>query len=501
MKRAKKQYPEDLRSRVGFFTISWVNGFATMVFALFMQFLTDYSGIDAAIGKVGFAAAFGTAVLLVTRIVDAVDDPLQAWIMDRSKECKFGKYRRFTLWSVFLIGIGIILMFSLPEGVKSRPVLLWIWVLVGYLLYEIGCAFNGTGPILQKATTDANIRTRLTALLRMGVILAVIPAVFFIPIATALNGSVGNMGKSFTITCVMITVFSCALSLMGVLLVKEPYRGKEEVAGEEAPRLSIKDVWEMLRTNRPLWVHNIAYFLANMSFGVSSAVMVYFLKWYYCADLTTGVVDEIQYASIYAIYGVVSLVPNFLTPLVAGFVVKKLGSVDKAMRVTTLLAGIFFGLVFVLNLLGILQLSPMIFILVNLLAGIPASIAVIPAMLINTECADYAEYNTGKNMAAMTTAVNNLVQKLQTAISTVVPGIILISVGYSVNSATGAYAGDLTQLPGMVQKLTAAISLVPLVVSVLGWAVYKFAYPITTDYREKMTEELDRRHSEANVEA
>ena len=238
-----------------------------------------------------------------------------------------------------------------------------------------------------------------------------------------------------------------------------------------------------------------------MSFGVSSAVMVYFLKWYYCADLTTGVVDEIQYASIYAIYGVVSLVPNFLTPLVAGFVVKKLGSVDKAMRVTTLLAGIFFGLVFVLNLLGILQLSPMIFILVNLLAGIPASIAVIPAMLINTECADYAEYNTGKNMAAMTTAVNNLVQKLQTAISTVVPGIILISVGYSVNSATGAYAGDLTQLPGMVQKLTAAISLVPLVVSVLGWAVYKFAYPITPEYREKMTAELDRRHSEANVEA
>lgn len=501
MKRVKKQYPDNLRTKIGFFTISWVNGFATMVFALFMQFLTDYSGIDAAIGKVGFAAAFGTAILLVTRIVDAVDDPLQAWIMDRSKECKFGKYRRYTLCSVFLIGTGIILMFSLPEGVKSRPVLLWIWVLVGYLLYEIGCAFNGTNPILQKTTTDANVRTRLTALLRMGVILAVIPAVFFIPIATAFNGFVGNMGRSFTITCIIITVFSCALSLLGVFLVKEPYRGKETVSGEESPRLSVKDVWAMLKTNKPLWVHNIAYFLANMAFGISSAVMVYFLKWYYCADLSTGVVDEVRYASIYAIYGVVSLVPNFLTPLAAGFVVKKLGSVDKAMRVTTLLSGIFYGMVFVLNLLGILQLSPIIFILMTLLAGIPASIAVIPSMLLNTECADYAEYTTGRNMAAMTTAVNNLVQKLQAAISTVVPGIILISVGYSVNAATGAYAGDLGQLPGMVQKLTAAISLAPLAVSALGWAIYKFAYPITTEYREKMTAELDRRHSEANTEA
>lgn len=499
MKITKRPYPEDMRSRIGFTTISWVNGFATMVFSLFMQFLTDYSGIDAAIGKVGYAAAFGTAVLLVTRIVDAVDDPLQAWIMDRSKETKFGKYRRFTLWSVFLIGIGVILMFSLPVAVKSRPVLLWIWVLTGYLLYEIGCAFNGTGPILQKVTTDANVRTRLSALMRIGIILAVIPAFQFIPIATFVNRFVGNMGKSFTITCVAITIFSVAMSLLGVKFVKEPYRGNEEVEnGEE--KLSLKDVWQMLKTNKPMWVHNIAYFLTNMAYGVSSAVLVYFLKWYYCADMATGVVDEVRYASIYALFGVVALFPSLLTPLVAGFVVKKLGSVDKAMRVCTLISGIFYGLVFVLNLLGILQLSPFVYVFMNLLASIPASIAVIPALLLNTECADYAEYNTGKNMSAMTTAVNNLVQKLQTAISTVVPGLILISVGYSVNSATGAYAGDMSQLPGMVQKLTAAISLIPMVVSILGWAIYKYLYPITTEYREKMTAELDRRHGETSGE-
>lgn len=499
MARQRKAYPEDARTKVGFFTISWVNGFATMVFALFMQFLTDYSGIDAAIGTVGFAAAFGTAVLLVTRIVDAVDDPLQAWIMDRSKESRFGKYRRFTLASVFLIGIGIVVMFAIPDFAKSNPVALWIWVLVGYLLYEIGCAFNGTGAILQKVTTDANVRTRLTALLRMGVILAVIPAVFFIPIATAVNGSIGNMGLSFTITCVGITIFSCALSLLGVFLVKEPYRGDDERSGEgeQEERLSIKDVWHMLRTNKPLWVHNIGYFLTNMVFGITSAVLVYFFKWYYCADLATGVVDEVQYAAIYGIYGAVSLIPNFLTPLIAGFVVEKIGSVDKAMRVCSLVSGIFYGLMYVLNLLGILQLSPIVFIIMALFAGIPASTAVIPAMLLNTECADYVEYTTGQNMAAMTTAVNNLEQKLQTALSTVVPGIILISVGYSVNSATGAYAGDLAQLPGMVQKLTIAMTLVPFVVSVLGWATYKFAYPITPEYRAKMTAALDSKHADS----
>ena len=240
MKRVKKQYPDNLRGKVGFFTISWIHGFATMVFTLFMQFLTDYSGIDAALGQAGFAAAFGTAILLITRVIDAIDDPLQAWIMDRSKETKFGKYRGYTLLSVLLCGLGIVIMFTLPGFVKSNAVVLTVWILLGYILYEMGFAFNGTSPILQKVTTDANVRTKITAMLRMGVVLAVIPSVFFIPIATALNGIIGDMGASFSVTCVVITIASCALSLLGVALVKEPYRGNVSTQKNDEPNCPLR---------------------------------------------------------------------------------------------------------------------------------------------------------------------------------------------------------------------------------------------------------------------
>ena len=500
MKHTKKQYPENLRGYVGFFTVSWIHGFATMVFALFMQFLTDYSGIDAAIGKVGYAAAFGTVMLLVTRIIDAVDDPVQAWVMDGSKERRFGKYRFFTLLSVILCGVGIIVMFSIPEGVKANRVLLPVWVLAGYILYEMGYAFNGTGPILQKITTDANIRTKMTSLIRMGVIVAIIPAVFFIPIATAVNKVIGNMGKSFSLTCVAIAAFSCAVSLLGTLLIKEPYLGSADVEKEEETKLRLRDIWDMLKHNKALWVHNAAFFIGNMAFGASSAVLVYFLKWFYCANMATGTVDEAAYASIYAIYGAVSLIPNFLTPLVAGFVVKKFGSVDRAARACTLTGGIGFGLMFVLYLLGILQKSPMIFIGLMLFAGIPSSIAVIPSMLLNTECADYVEYTTGRNMSAMTAAVNNIVNKATSALATLIPGIILMFVGYSVDAATGSYAGDLAGLPGMVNGLTVAMTLIPFLVSVAAWAIYRFAYPITPEFREKMTDELERRRAAQEAE-
>lgn len=504
MKRTKKQYPENFRTIFGFSTISWAQGFATMVYAIFMQFVTDYSGIDEAIGQVGFAAAFGTLILTLTRIVDAVDDPIQAWIMDRSKECKFGKYRRFTLVSVFLIGIGTVVMFTLPDFIKSNGVALFIWVMAGYILFEMGCAFNGVSPMIQKATTDARIRTKITSCVRFAIIIAVVPATFLIPIATAVNAGIGDMGKSFSLTVVVVMTISCAISLLGVLLTKEPYHGNVKIENAEVEeKLSLKDIWNMLRHNKPLWVHNISYFLGNMAYAASSAVLVYFLKWFYCADMATGAVNEIQYATIYGLNSALGLIPAFITPFLAGFVVKKAGSVDKAMRIATLWTGIPYGIMFVLYLFGILQASPMLFISLAFVAGIPANVATIPALLLTNECADYVEYTTGKNMAAMTSAVNNLMQKTQSAIAVLIPGIVLMVVGYSVDASTGAYAGDLTRLPHMVNGLTLIITLIPFIVSTLSWAIYKFAYPITPEFRKTMTDELEKRHAEAqkNIEA
>ena len=65
------------------------------------------------------------------------------------------------------------------------------------------------------------------------------------------------------------------------------------------------------------------------------------------------------------------------------------------------------------------------------------------------------------------------------------------------DSVTGAYAGDLAKLPTMVNGLTIAMTLVPLIVAIGSWAVYKYFYPITPEFREKMTAELERRRAEA----
>ncbi len=73
--KLSKQYPNNLRGMASFFLVPLAPAFMTMSMSMLMMYFTDFSGIDAVIGKVGYAATFGTLFLLITRIIDAVDDP------------------------------------------------------------------------------------------------------------------------------------------------------------------------------------------------------------------------------------------------------------------------------------------------------------------------------------------------------------------------------------------------------------------------------------------
>ena len=98
----------------------------------FMVYLTDYAGIGE------FAAILGSIVLVLARVFDAVNDPLEGIILNRAKVGRFGKYKPFILLSILLTCVGVCSLFFIPEGVASNPVLVTIWVIVFYLMYDIG---------------------------------------------------------------------------------------------------------------------------------------------------------------------------------------------------------------------------------------------------------------------------------------------------------------------------------------------------------------------------
>jgi len=155
---------------------------------------------------------------------------------------------------------------------------------------------------------------------------------------------------------------------------------------------------------------------------------------------------------------------------------------------------------FLLAITGILKSMPIVFFILYFLIMMPSGMGAIFNMLLNIDCADYAEYKTGRNMTAITNSVSNVVSKAQTAIGGVVPGILLVMVGYSVDSVTGAYAGDLANLPSMVSGLSVVAALIPALLALVCALLYKFTYKVTPEFRAEITAELNKRHAEQAAE-
>jgi Na+/melibiose symporter-like transporter len=102
-------------------------GFAAgLMTSWFMIYLTDYAGL----GK--WAAALGSTVLLAVRAFDAVNDPLQGWIMDNAKISKIGKYKPFIILSIIMMLIGVSAMFFIPAPLLSNPVAVGTWIVFFY---------------------------------------------------------------------------------------------------------------------------------------------------------------------------------------------------------------------------------------------------------------------------------------------------------------------------------------------------------------------------------
>ncbi len=488
----KKEYPENFRTLSGFFMTIFTNTFVTMVLTVYMVFLTDFSGIDSAMGKVGYAAGFGTLFLLITRIIDAIDDPIQGWIVDSAKECKFGKYRRFGIIGTILVVVGVVMLFAIPNGIKGSAPLLWIWLVLGYLLMDMGGAMSSiSGPLMQKSTTNPRVRAKIASVLRMAAVIASIPALFFVSIVSAL-GQGGDLGQTATKTAVIFCLSACVITFIGIALLKEPYQ--ENANKNRKGMVSFADIGNLIRKNVPLWIHCLGFLVGNMAYGLASGVMLYFIKWYFCADMVTGEVDLDKFAALAGIYSLISLIPNFLCPFLTTLVLRIFKTVDRSMSGCMLIMGVGYLAIYVLNITGIMKAVPALLFVLFFLIMIPSGVTAMFSSLLSVECADYAEYIIGRNMTALTNSLYGLTQKGASAIGGAIPGFLLIAVGYSVNETTGAYAGDLATLPHMVNGLSLVLALVPACFALASFLIYKFGYKITPELRKTMTEELNRRH-------
>lgn len=455
---------------------------AALMTSWFMVYLTDYAGI----GKWG--AIMGTTVLFAARLFDAVNDPLEGWIMDRAKVGKYGKYRPFIFLSILLTTIGVGGLFFIPQGLAGSPVTLGIWILGFYLLLDIGVSFFAPNLIYRTLTLDSNQRSKLLIAPRLlSMSLGIITA-GLIGIVNGVNANFGNMHTAFGVTVLVLIGSMALVSLLGTSLIKEKYHAP---TSEDAEKIKLSDIFTLLKENKALQVRVSSMAFDGFIWTFLFATALYYIKWAYCADLATGAVDSGRYGILALVSSMMMFLPLIVGTVIAAPIMKKFGSPIKFNRFLTLVMSVSCGALFLLQITGLLKFSPVLFFIPMAITAIAIGAGYIPGETINIECMDYEIYKNGKDRSALCNACNKFLGKAQSAISTGMIGVLLTAIGYTVDSATDTYIGDLARIPSMLTWFIVIMGLVPCVLGLISWVIQK-NYPITNEVRDDMAKVLSK---------
>lgn len=482
MEKQKRASELKFRDYFGTTFMSITDGLAaTIMTSLFMMYLTDYAGI----GRWG--AILGSGLLLFARLFDAVNDPLEGWIMDRAKVTKYGKYRPFIFLSILLTAIGISGLYSLPSAFADNPVMICVWVIFFYLLYDVGASFFAPNLIYRTLSLDSNDRSKLLVAPRtLSMVIGMIGAAI-IMIVNTVNNALGlnSMHDAFSVAVISMMLIAALLALLGLVFIKE--RHIPEVQADD--NVKITDIFGLIATNMALRIRLIDMLFTGFIWTFLFATATYYAKWGYCTDLTTGVVDTAKLGSFTLVSSLLMFFPLVIGTLIAGPIMKAVGSPIRFHRALIFLQLLPCGLLFLLQMVGLLQNLPALYLICMGVCACAIGMDYIPGEVINIECMDYEIYKNGKDRSALCNAANRFLGKAQSAISSGLVGIILVAIGYEVDSATDTFLGELSAIPAMLNWFIIIMGLVPFLLGLAGWLVLKL-YPINDQIRADMRNKL-----------
>ena len=211
--------------------------FVTVPGLLLLFYLTDVLGVGA-----GLAAI----VLFVPKFWDAFANPLIGGLSDRSTS-RFGKRRPFMLVGGVVTALAFVLLFSAPDFDSELVTALWVSAVftVAMTAYAVFCVPWSAMPA--EMTPDYHERTRITSvrmvLLTVGILVGG-------ALAPSIAGDPGTRGSY-----ARMSVIVAAILLAAFLTAWWGTRGVATTAPLTGPRPSLREQYDVVRSNRPyVWL-------------------------------------------------------------------------------------------------------------------------------------------------------------------------------------------------------------------------------------------------------
>lgn len=437
------------------------SNFFFQVFNIFLlYYYTDIFGLS--------PAAVGT-MFIVTKIVDAISDPVMGLIADRTQS-RWGKFRPYLLWGAVPYGICGYAMFANPDFSDTGKL---IYAYITYTLMMLAyTAINVPYSALMGVISPSSIERTKVASYRFICAFGAgwLVATFVTPLKNVLGGDDEALG--FQLTMFFFAVVSIALFWMTFAFTKERVKPTHTES-------DIKADMKALLNNGPWLALFIAAIFTLMNIAIRNGSLLYYFK-YYVGDDGSPLFLIFDKTAIFMSLGMLAMIGGILLtkPLAERFEKRHL------MIVLTLLNAITMGLFYF-----IAPTQYWLMVAVNCLGGF--LIGPTPALVwsMYADCADYGEWQSGRRTTALVFSTVQFAQKLGLAFGAGIAGIILSLFGFVANEI---------QTENALTGIRFMFSLLPAVLAIAGMLSI-FFYRLDTATVQQIELDLFDRHSDANM--
>lgn len=405
-----------------------------------------------------------TATLMfVTRVWDAVSDPMMGIICDRTNT-RWGKYRPYLLWFSLPFAICGVLLFTTPDfDEQGRLIYAYITYIMMMTVYT--CINVPYASMLGVMTSDSYEKTVFSSY-RMffaygGSFIALYAWEPLCKLFSDNNLSflnVGGMAGAWQGAMIVIATVCFLLFIGSFLLTREHVK---DVKGDKL----MNDFRSLVR-NFPWWMITCTALCTNLFNTVRGATVAYYFKYYIGNDniVDFGFFSFIFFAGVFLAIGEVC---NMIGVVCAMPLSKRLGK-----KTTFIVSAVAMGALSILffymplsneGFIGILLLQ----VLISIFTGVVSPLV----WSMYADVADYSYYKHGTASTALIFSSGSMAQKFGGAIAGSAVLLLFSFFGLQPNAAT--------QTPGAIFGLKLAISYIPAAISLLIIGLMVL-YPLTT---------------------
>ncbi|MBR5567186.1 MAG: MFS transporter [Bacteroidales bacterium] len=453
-------------------------GFGDMSSSMFWKIFTAYLPFFYST-VFGLSLVDATFLMLVTRVWDAVSDPMMGIIADRT-QTKWGKYRPYLLWIAIPFSIVGILLFTTPDMAYAGK---RIWAYVTYIMMmTVYTAINVPyGAMLGVMTADSDEKTVFSSF-RMFfayagsfvVLAGWEPLCKFFNKVQGIESSV-NAPSSWQYAMIVVAVCCFVLFLLTFLLTRETVKTmtKESSVGSDL---------KTLFRNAPWWI----LLGGVLFFNLFSAIRYTAGPFFFASVIGDGAQLQIfstQFLFYAGIFFAVGEVSNMAGVAMTPFITSKLGKKSTYMYALILMI-VFSCLFFFVPLTsGGYWVMMLLQVMINILTGIISPLV----WSMYADIADFAEHKFNTSSTGLIFSSSSMAQKFGGAIGGSAVTAILAAIGFSTEASA-------VQTESALVWVRALMSFVPAVVAGLS-LFFISIYPLTTKKMKEIQSELEIRRA------